>query len=709
MFSLSPFPKQERQLTQADLLGRKRVTHGDDEVDNEDEDGDIEEESEEDMVILSPFTQLSIHQSSTKFTGPECADHFARNVSWLSDVPVIAGGDGGLDPTPHFCDDGALPSRRSLVRGPDQVRLPPPDVARRLFAAQYTYIGTIFAFADPAGFERELGAAYRGPPNLADRRACLAYAKVLVILAFGKLYSVNQWIDYRGPPGFEYFSQALQLLPDAHEEGSILCVETLALVGYFMQNMNRHDAAFLYIGTALRMAISLGLHHEVSDGSREPCADPDRDESRERRRRVWWSVYSLDRIVTVKSGSPVTIHDEDIGVRLPSCLPGEPAYCPAVVLRHYTELSRILGDITTTIYRRARGASESGSSSSGRRLKAAVEAVIAALERWHCALPDELRFDPARLGRSRESVSTFCHYHQCVNMTARPLLFHVVRKQRRAAVGGNDNDWRRGLGAETVRIIDMCVGAARDTVAMMAEARAHNLLATYGYMDGEHVFSAAIVLVVACAALPGAGADADAANVAARDTGLDLLRGMAERGWNSHMAARYELLAHLRSVFAADGSSLSPPTVSSIPAVFPERHQPMSPSSSPSPPPWSSFYAQSSISLGLAAAQVAPLPNSLDVSTPLVMMRTAGASPSPVISHPRGYTAEVSPAWQNLGESPFTVLDHRTSLGEPGSSGQTTAGGDVGADFMLWEDSFANPAVDAGHELTYWQWPTPDA
>lgn len=83
------------------------------------------------------------------------------------------------------------------------------------------------------------------------------------------------------------------------------------------------------IGLALRMAISLGLHQEVSD---QAISQIERD----RRRRAWWSVYSLDRyahsgiqkmccvtpadsdrILSVKSGNPITIHDEDIGTAWP--------------------------------------------------------------------------------------------------------------------------------------------------------------------------------------------------------------------------------------------------------------------------------------------------------------------------------------------------------------------------------------------------------
>ena len=42
------------------------------------------------------------------------------------------------------------------------------------------------------------------------------------------------------------------------------------------------------IGLALRMALSLGLHQEVSDPG---ISETDRNH----RRQAWWSVYSLDR------------------------------------------------------------------------------------------------------------------------------------------------------------------------------------------------------------------------------------------------------------------------------------------------------------------------------------------------------------------------------------------------------------------------------
>ncbi|POR32016.1 Uncharacterized protein TPAR_07755, partial [Tolypocladium paradoxum] len=487
---------------------------------------DEEEDFEDEQPLLEPFTQLSLGKPSTNFQGPASSDNFLRNVRKLSG---FYGDDGSLDANANFYEPDALPSRRQVFRL--HSRLPPVDMARRLFAAQYMYIGTIFAFTDPRdAFERLLLEAYGGPPDPSDKDACLEYAKVLLVLAFGQLYSVNQWVDFRGPPGFDYFTDSLNLLPETHEEGSMLCVETLALAGYFMQNMNRRDAAFQYIGKALRMAISLGLHQEVSPhycGSSSSSHQGLDEAAREHRRRVWWSIYSLDRILCVKSGNPITIQDEDIGVDLPSRLPGDPEYCPAVVLRHYTQLSRILGQIHMTIYRKT----SREAPRSGRSLMASVQRIILSLSRWNRELPDDLRFEPARLSFSRESVGALAHYYQCINMAVRPLLFHVVQRRLRAGDEERRRDWKDGLSQSTVRVVDMCVGAAQDVVNMMAIASQRDMVATYGYMDGEHIFSATIVLVMVCAAFPS-----NAANTAAMNAGLGLLRSMGERG-NSHMGA----------------------------------------------------------------------------------------------------------------------------------------------------------------------------
>ncbi|CAI4216611.1 unnamed protein product [Parascedosporium putredinis] len=500
---------------------------------DEDEDGAVEEapqypfpvaKEEEDeefgngLHLLEPFNQLGLKELPTTFRGPGSSDNFLKTVSKLSGLHED---DASLDTNPNFYEPGALPSRRVLSWFP--VRLPHFDIARCLFAAHAM---------------QQLLAAYRGPPDPFDREACLSYAKVLVLLAFGQMYSVNRLVGCRGP-GFDYFSSALSLLPETYEEGSISATD------------KTDDAAL-----------------------------------REHRRRVWWSIYSLDRILSVKSGNPVTIHDEDIGVNLPSRLPHEPEYCAAVVLRHYTQLSRILGKIHATIYRRSSGPS----AKSGKSLMASVQEIVLALSEWNRRLPDELRFDPARLSVSRESVSTFSHYYQCISMTVRPLLFHVVQRRLQHIRASGDpaakeQDWRLGLSSSTVRMIDLCINGAKDVVHMMTWAAQKDLVATYGYMDGDHVFSAAIALVMACVAFP-----TDASNTAAMEGGLTLLKTMSARG-NTHIAARYELLDNIRktSLGSAPAPAPAPAPSFSSPGFTTTTSSSATPASSSSPPTAFSF------------------------------------------------------------------------------------------------------------------------
>ena len=66
--------------------------------------------------------------------------------------------------------------------------------------------------------------------------------------------------------------------------------------------------------------------------------------------------------------------------------------------------------------------------------------------------------------------------------------------------------------------------------------------ATYGYMDSEHIFSAAIVLVMINIAFPF-----NAQDNAAMKMALDVMNSMAEKG-NSYVKARHQLLLNLLSM-----------------------------------------------------------------------------------------------------------------------------------------------------------------
>lgn len=154
-----------------------------------------------------------------------------------------------VEPPTHRRTNFSIRRRSGQQSKHPSIPLPPFDFAKRLYAVQYSYIGTIFSFTEPESFEENLREVYAKVPDFDDRNDRLAYCQILLVLAFGQMYSVNQWTSHDGPPGFEYFQQALQLLPDTYEQGSVIFVEVLSLIGYFFQNLNLRDVAFLYVSS----------------------------------------------------------------------------------------------------------------------------------------------------------------------------------------------------------------------------------------------------------------------------------------------------------------------------------------------------------------------------------------------------------------------------------------------------------------------------
>ncbi|KIW43387.1 uncharacterized protein PV06_04496 [Exophiala oligosperma] len=424
---------------------------------------------------------------------------------------------------PHYDDASWL---RRPVNG-EVPQLPPFEFAKRLYSAQRSYIGTIFSFLDDDEFFPRLERVYSRPPDPADQEACLVCCQVLLVLALGQMYSVNQWTGNDGPPGFGYFKSALKFLPDSHEDNSILFVEVLSYVGYYMQTLNRRDAAYLYLGLAMRMAISLGLHQEITDQELDP-------HERERRRRVWWSTYSLDRLLSVTSGHPISIQDDDIDVLLPSPTEGENPHLP-MILRCYTSLSKILGRIGEEIYRRKQ--------KSGTNLGASVQNVMDSLSDWFRQIPPDSRLEISDLDKEvrREQVSLYLYYYQCINMTARPLILYAVRRHMATiAQRSATARWEDGLPAGMVSVIQAAIAAARSSVSILDKATKFNLVATYGFIDGEQAFSSALLLVMVNMAFPHTAIDASA-----MDTSLHVLQGMADRG-NRYIRACHSLLHKIR-------------------------------------------------------------------------------------------------------------------------------------------------------------------
>jgi hypothetical protein len=68
--------------------------------------------------------------------------------------------------------------------------------------------------------------------------------------------------------------------------------------------------AYLHIGTAMRIAFSLGLHRDVSLRNKDTL-------ERERSRRLWWTIFVLDYEMSARFDYPSAIMEQAVYMRVP--------------------------------------------------------------------------------------------------------------------------------------------------------------------------------------------------------------------------------------------------------------------------------------------------------------------------------------------------------------------------------------------------------
>jgi hypothetical protein len=91
-----------------------------------------------------------------------------------------------------------------------------------------------------------------------------------------------------GDPGRIFHNQAKALIPDIIDRPSIRSVQAPFVMGVYLLPASAIGSAYIYMGLALRKALAMDLHIDTDD----PTLSED---EKEVRRRVWWSIYALER------------------------------------------------------------------------------------------------------------------------------------------------------------------------------------------------------------------------------------------------------------------------------------------------------------------------------------------------------------------------------------------------------------------------------
>ncbi|KAK6004810.1 hypothetical protein QM012_008672 [Aureobasidium pullulans] len=293
--------------------------------------------------------------------------------------------------------------------------------------------------------------------------------------AFGKAFLARTSKSGR-PAGGDFFVQAMAILPDV----TFLClhpietIEILCCATLYLHSLDYRSPAYQLIGQALRIALDHGMHTSM-ESQHVPQALV------QRCRKIWWTVYVLDRQLSSLMGVPSSIRDEDISAELPLYL--ESPY-RATALDIQVKLSRAIAKISNNVYGREGRLKRQYVS----HIKEALKDIAHITDQLHTSF--ELSPDDSDFGVSRLSAYLHVLHHQCIILATRPLLYTLLE----ARLQSRQSDHRRYNGIKPLVI--MCIESAFQNLKILAQLQEENLLECFLSFDLDAAFSSAVILLM---------------------------------------------------------------------------------------------------------------------------------------------------------------------------------------------------------------------
>ncbi|RBQ81706.1 hypothetical protein FVER14953_04273 [Fusarium verticillioides] len=214
-----------------------------------------------------------------------------------------------------------------------------------------------------------------------------------------------------GPSGMNYFILAIEAMPDIRRlyEDPLLSIEVLCLAALFMHATDLLQEAYVTIGQALRISVTKVLNKRFPEALRSS--------NFEYQRRLWWTVYCIDRKCAAMLGSPSVMRDDDISIPFPEIKPGDESKNAFAI---HAILSSHLGKILDAIY---------GVHDQQRNFLLEVKSILSRVAESYVILRQHLPLDVQQPSQpiSRESATLHLLLHQCVILTVRPVLFSLLK------------------------------------------------------------------------------------------------------------------------------------------------------------------------------------------------------------------------------------------------------------------------------------------
>jgi len=345
--------------------------------------------------------------------------------------------------------------------------LPPLDVATALIDMFFANVNCVHYVLDREEMNRLFSVVYTGGPATGARNRDIAF--INAVCAVGTFF-VGQPEEMVGD-GMQYFDVARSAMEDVFESADFWSIRLLLLFSLYMQYASKRNSSWTYIGLAIRVAESLGLHRIYSTELRF-YGD---DDYYRRRRLVFWTLYSLDRFTGCSLGRPLAIQDEDCNDPVLSteqtndplldcrCVVEQPATTHQVhQLAANVRLHVIVGHIVKLVYLKRMISRD------------VAEKLSAELKAWRKSLPPCASLDN---GTDAAAVQLHMAYLHAVTLLTRPFLQQVVQESTEEIMDDENCRCKRRSSSKSsvmrkmLRYAGACVLVAERTMALAHRMR----------------------------------------------------------------------------------------------------------------------------------------------------------------------------------------------------------------------------------------------
>lgn len=199
----------------------------------------------------------------------------------------------------------------------DPYELPTPETAERLLQCYMATVHDSFPILPRKKFEEDFRKYFRAVRvGTAPRLSPKWQAIMNLVFAIGAKHShlvkarweadeVDHLIYQARARAFGLNEFALINHPDVHQ------IQVFGLLAFYYLSVGQISRSWIVVGVALRFAYSLGLHVRNEDPSASTT-------KKEMLVRIWWSIYSLERLLSIITGRPSIIVDSACSVPFPA-------------------------------------------------------------------------------------------------------------------------------------------------------------------------------------------------------------------------------------------------------------------------------------------------------------------------------------------------------------------------------------------------------